>query len=392
MAISMLHSLDYVVHESRPDRFVAKCKQFESGCEWGIRASLSKIRNKWEIKKITGDHTCITSVISQDHEKLDSSVVVDCIVDLVNANPNIPIKALVAETKTQYGFSITYRKAWIAKQKAIPRLFGGWEESYNLLPTWLVTCNPTLLDGTFLTGKYCGTLLVAVTQDGNRDLFPIAFAIVEGETKEAWMWFLYNLRRFVTPQPNLCIISDRGSGLLAALQDQRVGWVEPDAQSVYCIRHIASNFNQRFKNDELKKYVINMGYERRQPRFEAKLIVLRSEFPEVATWLDNIPREKWTQAYDGGSRYGHMTTNLAECLNSVLKGARALPLTALVKTTFYKWSSMFVDGGIKIRNMMEGGHEYWEELTAILQEKRVQATSHYVHRFTRESWKFDVTS
>ncbi|KAF1867332.1 hypothetical protein Lal_00049761 [Lupinus albus] len=40
------------------------------------------------------------------------------------------------------------------------------------------------VDETFLTGKYNGTLLIASSQDGNRRIFPVAFAIVEGETKE----------------------------------------------------------------------------------------------------------------------------------------------------------------------------------------------------------------
>ncbi|KAK5802402.1 hypothetical protein PVK06_029993 [Gossypium arboreum] len=39
-----------------------------------------------------------------------------------------------------------------------------------------------------------------------------------------------------------------------------------------------------------------------------------------ARYLDGIPLEKWTWSYDGGLRYGHMTSNLAECINSILKG------------------------------------------------------------------------
>ena len=31
--------------------------------------------------------------------------------------------------------------------------------------------------------------------------------------------------------------------------------------------------------------------------------------------------EKWTQTYDGGSMYDHMTTNLTEFMNYVLKGS-----------------------------------------------------------------------
>ena len=66
------------------------------------------------------------------------------------------------------------------------------------------------VDGTFLTGRYQGTLLTALAQDGSRNIFPLAFAIVEGETKEALIWFFPLLREHVTPQSNLCLITDRG--------------------------------------------------------------------------------------------------------------------------------------------------------------------------------------
>ncbi|XP_072087316.1 uncharacterized protein [Arachis hypogaea] len=36
-----------------------------------------------------------------------------------------------------------------------------------------------------------------------------------------------------------------------------------------------------------------------------------------------------------------MTTNLVECINSVLKGTRNLPITALVKATFYMLNELF---------------------------------------------------
>jgi len=60
-------------------------------------------------------------------------------------------------------------------------------------------CKPIVqVDDTFLTGKYHGTLLVAIAQDENRNIFPLAFAIVEGETKEALTWFFQLLRQYVT--------------------------------------------------------------------------------------------------------------------------------------------------------------------------------------------------
>jgi len=68
----------------------------------------------------------------------------------------------------------------------------------------------------------------------------------------------------------------------------------------------------------------------KQPIVEAKLSALQSEFKQAVSSIDRILLEKWTQAYYGGKRYGHMTTNLAECINSVLKGIRSLSATSVI--------------------------------------------------------------
>jgi len=59
----------------------------------------------------------------------------------------------------------------------------------------------------------------------------------------------------------------------------------------------------------------------KQSTVMAKLSAMRSEFSRVVSWIDQIPLEKWAQAFDGGKRFGRMTTNLAECINSILRGA-----------------------------------------------------------------------
>ena len=53
-----------------------------------------------------------------------------------------------------------------------------------------VYCKPIVqVDGTWLYGKYIATLLIATTQDGANHIFPIAYAIVKGETTSAWGFF-----------------------------------------------------------------------------------------------------------------------------------------------------------------------------------------------------------
>jgi hypothetical protein len=63
-------------------------------------------------------------------------------------------------------------------------------------------CRPVIsVDGTFLTGQYRGTLLVAVANDANNRLVPLAFAFVEVENNNNWQWFFHLLRRRTTITP-----------------------------------------------------------------------------------------------------------------------------------------------------------------------------------------------
>ena len=54
------------------------------------------------------------------------------------------------------------------------------------------------IDATHLYGKYKGKLLIAMATDANNEVYPLAFAVVESESKETWGWFLACLKRFVT--------------------------------------------------------------------------------------------------------------------------------------------------------------------------------------------------
>jgi hypothetical protein len=53
------------------------------------------------------------------------------------------------------------------------------------------TCRPLIgLDACFLKGDFGGQLISAVGKDGNNKMMPIAFAVVEAETKDSWKWFI----------------------------------------------------------------------------------------------------------------------------------------------------------------------------------------------------------
>nr|KYP72114.1 hypothetical protein KK1_004696 [Cajanus cajan] len=62
--------------------------------------------------------------------------------------------------------------------------FKGCKESF-------LKCRPVIgLDGCYLKGYFGGQILAAVGKDPNELMLPICFAVVEGETKDSWEWFL----------------------------------------------------------------------------------------------------------------------------------------------------------------------------------------------------------
>ena len=143
---------------------------------------------------------------------------------------------------------------------------------------------------------------MVVAQDGNNNIFPIAFALVEGETGGAWSFFLKNLQTHVAPQPDLCLISDRHASIESAYNNPTNGWHDPPSTHVYCVRHIVQNFSREIKDKTLRKAVMNAGYALTQPTFKYYRNEIRLSNPEAGRWIDNIPVEKWTRSYDNGQR------------------------------------------------------------------------------------------
>ena len=123
----------------------------------------------------------------------------------------------------KFGYQISYKKTSKAKLKALINLFGDFYKSYVELPHFFIAleqanlgyvvisktflgimenteifqrvfwtfqpsierfkhCRPVLsIDGTHLYGKYKCTLIIAMGCNGNNQLFPLAFTLIEGE-------------------------------------------------------------------------------------------------------------------------------------------------------------------------------------------------------------------
>ncbi|KAL6518071.1 hypothetical protein OROMI_033772 [Orobanche minor] len=85
----------------------------------------------------------------------------------------------------------------------------------------------------------------------------------------------------------------------------------------YCLRYFVSNFNDKFRNSELKALAYRAGSQNQVRKFNSTMEEIGKLNPEARKWLERHPLHRWTFAHDGGRRYGLLTTNLSEIFNSV---------------------------------------------------------------------------
>ena len=161
--------------------------------------------------------------------------------------------------------------------------------------------------------------------DKNNQLFPLAFAITEGENIDSWGWFLACIKNRVTQRMGICVISDRHPGIMAAMTNPYLSWAAPSAYHRICMRHLARNFMTWFKDKLLKNLVCRAALASTKHKFNKHMTTIGRINSEAQQWLEAIPFQLWALSHNGGRIYGIMTTNMSEVFNSVLKGARSLP-------------------------------------------------------------------
>ena len=129
---------------------------------------------------------------------------------------------------------------------------------------------------------------------------------------------------------------------MAAMTDPHLGWDVPSVYHRICMRHLASNFMTWFKDKLLKNLVCRATLASTERKFNKHMTKIGRINSEALQWLEAIPFQLWALSHDGGRRYGIMTTNISEVFKSVLKGARSLPVTALVQLAFFRLNNYFV--------------------------------------------------
>ncbi|XP_061348606.1 uncharacterized protein LOC133293985 [Gastrolobium bilobum] len=176
-----------------------------------------------------------------------------------------------------------------------------------------------------------------------------------------------------------------------AVNNADLGCSLPQVYHVYFLRHVASNFNHKFKNVMLKKQLKKLRYTTSRLDFDVGLEKFKETSPQIAAWIDRIPKEKWSISYDEqGRRFGHMTTNLSECVNKVLKGARNLPITSLVRITYSRLVAYFLEHGQEAREEIGRGNRFAKVMWRAYVDNQCKVATHYITAYDAQRTRFEV--
>ncbi|GJX45542.1 hypothetical protein Tco_0262218 [Tanacetum coccineum] len=245
---------------------------------------------RWEVRTLIEDHTCIQS---RAIKACTYRFLVDHVIKSLVTNPDIPVRAVQDQIQKQFEVGVSKMKAFRAKRIASDIITGSYREQYSLLREYaqeLINQNPGTtvwinvqqepnpesltrtfrrvyvclgalkqvfracgreilgLHGCFMSGPWPSQILTAVGVDANNGIYPVAYAIVEAESKAFWCWFL---------------------NLLG--EDLAIASVFPSAEHGYCVRHIHENMKSQFKGGVYKEMLWNAAKATSKGEFKKKM-------------------------------------------------------------------------------------------------------------------------
>ncbi|XP_049356434.1 uncharacterized protein LOC125821057 [Solanum verrucosum] len=205
-------------------RVRVKCKN--ANCKWLLYASIDKDSGDFIVKNYHPVHKCIPL----NRNKLcNSKLIARKFKDRIVSQPYIRMKIqdLVRKTLGLYVDMIKQTNpgssCWVKFDKETEpgkNLFVYFYVCFHAFKQgWLEGCRNTIeFDGCFLKGACKGELLV-VGKNGNNQMYLIAWAVVDTETKHSWSWFI----RYLIVDLNLgtgeglTVMSDMQKGLILVL-------------------------------------------------------------------------------------------------------------------------------------------------------------------------------
>lgn len=248
----------FFVRKSEPGKVVLECTGVN--CQWRVYAAKHAGSPRFEIKTLENTHRCTVAERGEFRKHATSSIVGGIMRSKYVGTGTGPRPGALRELmRTDHSVPISYWTAWKSREIAIENGRGKVDEAYSTLPSYLQQLavanlgtlvaleaskgtggvqrfkylflsfgasiqglpfmrKVIIIDGTHLKGKFAGCLLTASAQDGNYQIFPIAFGIVDSENEASWTWFFNHLTAIVPDAEDLVFVSDRHTAIYSGIR------------------------------------------------------------------------------------------------------------------------------------------------------------------------------
>ncbi|KAK0578664.1 hypothetical protein LWI29_014015 [Acer saccharum] len=370
---AMRHNFEWKVNRSNKTTLHLVC--IIDDCTWKLRAVRREEGTYFQVRSFVNKHKCPLEEIHRHHRQASAVIIGEVVAPRLQQHDGrlMRPKDIIADMKTMYGIQIMYSKAHDALQYALSLTYGTHEESFQLLPSFayvLEQQNPGTItdlqcaddgkflyffillgfsirgfrrcmrpviavDGTHLKGRFGGTMFVATAQDGNEQVYPIAFGYGDSENNLSWEWFLECLRGALGHIDDLVFISDRHPSIEAGISK-----VFPYATYSICCWHFGKNMKKQFHRKDVADIMVNAARSYSEIQYDRHMEELRRLHNGAYDYAIDAGPYKWSRIHCPQRRYKLMTTNIAECINSCLKFVRQLPLMTLaefIRNMLQKW-------------------------------------------------------
>ncbi|XP_012851396.1 PREDICTED: uncharacterized protein LOC105971096 [Erythranthe guttata] len=346
-------------------RLRAVCKK--EGCGWYIHVSKMQNDHSWQVKTYNPRHTKCSW--NYNNTSLKSGWIGKIFMKKLKDNPKLGTNEFRSEICTTLKANITRSQAYRARKKAIKIIQGTLEEQFSKIYDYCLEiertnpgstvimklteerrfhrlymcfnackvgfkngCRPIIgVDGCFLKGGHGGQLLTVVGLDPNNNIFPIAYAIVESETKDSWIWFLNLLNADIgfENEHNWTFMSDKQKWLIPAFET-----LFPNAENRFCVRHLHSNMKRDGVTGlAIKTALWGAAKATRVEEFNRKMQELRDIDEDAYQWLVKKPPQNWTRShFSPHPKCDILLNNMCECFNSFILEAREKPIISLLET------------------------------------------------------------
>ncbi|KAK1307392.1 hypothetical protein QJS10_CPA10g01977 [Acorus calamus] len=112
---------NFELHMVRSDqrRVTARCAS--EGCTWRVHASRLPQVPTFRVRTLTPEHTCVRSN-DAGHRQATAKWIANCVRDRLRQNRNYKPREIVNDIQREYGVLITYKRAFLGREKALEEL------------------------------------------------------------------------------------------------------------------------------------------------------------------------------------------------------------------------------------------------------------------------------